>query len=399
MPTDERERLLEQLPALHGLLEIDSEELDNSPIEIPERQRQIIDLVDGKRTIQNIVDVQPGDEVSTLRAIAQLYFHGLLRQKAQAVVKNTISGSALSPSNPVGEVIGVMTKIEKTPSKSGEVIEHWRAATLEPQHPCADAFFEDLKTDPEISDAIETLGSNPPAVPFVRISPPAAAVGFEITTDQPLDACPPLEDDSELDVSYADKSRLPSGWFAMGTAALAGSLAVVMLLLTDGRAESAPLDTPQSMVGVASDRQATKIETTQETIVPAPVPRPPVVEVSKLAAPTQGGDYESLLSLAQGAKNRRQAEAAYRKALEINPNGNKALSHLAFALLNKGKNAEAAEYAQRAVVLDPTDSRAWVTLGAARQQLRDRPGAKEAYRNCVAYGQGRFVADCRAMIR
>jgi DNA-binding response OmpR family regulator len=122
---------------------------------------------------------------------------------------------------------------------------------------------------------------------------------------------------------------------------------------------------------------------------PAPGPAPP-------------GVYEQLLEEAQKFARKGQrglAEQTYEKAIEANPNGAKALSELSFMLLNRGKNSEAAEYARRAAGLDPTDSKAWITLGAALQALRDRDGAMDAYRNCVEHGEGKFVSQCRMMVR
>ena len=76
-----------------------------------------------------------------------------------------------------------------------------------------------------------------------------------------------------------------------------------------------------------------------------------------------------------------------------------ALADLAFILLNRSQNREAAELAERASVADPTNSKAWITLGAARQALGDAPGARTAYQSCVDVGTGRYVGDCRMMLR
>ena len=56
-------------------------------------------------------------------------------------------------------------------------------------------------------------------------------------------------------------------------------------------------------------------------------------------------------------------------------------------------------YARRAVAVDATLSRAWVTLGASLQELGDADGARVAYQSCVDHGEGRNVRDCRTMLR
>jgi hypothetical protein len=116
------------------------------------------------------------------------------------------------------------------------------------------------------------------------------------------------------------------------------------------------------------------------------------------ATPTEpAGDYATLLAEAQALRGNRAIDG-YRAAIAADPNGVEALADLAFILLNRGNNAEAADLAGRATAIDPTNSKGWITLGAARQGLRDNAGAREAYQACVDRGEGRYVSDCRAML-
>jgi Tfp pilus assembly protein PilF len=71
------------------------------------------------------------------------------------------------------------------------------------------------------------------------------------------------------------------------------------------------------------------------------------------------------------------------------------LSHLAFGYLNRGDNQQAADFAARAVAIDPTSSEGWIVLGAARDALGDGKSARDAYRKCVELGQGDYVQECR----
>lgn len=91
--------------------------------------------------------------------------------------------------------------------------------------------------------------------------------------------------------------------------------------------------------------------------------------------------------------------AAYRRAIELNPESSAALGELARLTLARQNTREAMELAERATVVDPTNALAWVTLGAARQQRGDREGARQAYRSCVKLGKGEYVRECRAMLR
>ena len=107
--------------------------------------------------------------------------------------------------------------------------------------------------------------------------------------------------------------------------------------------------------------------------------------------------YTALIEEAQSLRGRRRI-AKYEEALAANPNGVEALTELAWFRLNRGQNEQAAQYAERASTLDPTNSKAWITLGAARQALGNASGAREAYQACVDQGQGRYVSDCRLML-
>jgi len=97
--------------------------------------------------------------------------------------------------------------------------------------------------------------------------------------------------------------------------------------------------------------------------------------------------------------NTKGATEAFEEALTLDPNNSETLGKLAFHKLNRGKNAEAMEFANRAVTADPTNSEGWIVLGAARHALRDREGAREAYRSCAELGTGAYVQECRRMMR
>jgi DNA-binding response OmpR family regulator len=75
---DEWGRLLEALPALSTVFEVDSAELLERLNEIPDELNSILRLFDGKRTLMQVVDESPFEDLSTLSTISKLYFEGLL---------------------------------------------------------------------------------------------------------------------------------------------------------------------------------------------------------------------------------------------------------------------------------------------------------------------------------
>ncbi len=75
---DEWGRLLEQLPPLNTIFEVDHEQLVERLNEIPDELNGILKLFDGKRTLIEVVDESPFEDLSTLSTVTKLYFEGLL---------------------------------------------------------------------------------------------------------------------------------------------------------------------------------------------------------------------------------------------------------------------------------------------------------------------------------
>ncbi len=145
------------------------------------------------------------------------------------------------------------------------------------------------------------------------------------------------------------------------------------------------------------DDAAQVAEAEQEEIAALPPPEEVPFEEPAVAGET----YESVLAEADAARRRPStAIPLYERAIALNPVGSEALAQLSFLLLNRGRRPDleqARDYAARASSTDPTNSLAWLVLGAARESLGDRAGAREAYHACVDQGQGAHVRECRAL--
>jgi CheY-like chemotaxis protein len=81
---DEWGRLCEQLPPLTTVFEIDHAQLLERLNEIPDELNGILRLFDGKRTLNDVVDDSPFEDLSTLSTISKLYFEGLLVPRTDA---------------------------------------------------------------------------------------------------------------------------------------------------------------------------------------------------------------------------------------------------------------------------------------------------------------------------
>jgi CheY-like chemotaxis protein len=76
---DELGRLAEQLPPETAVVDIDHEALASRLNEIPDELNGILRLIDGKRTLVDLIDASPFDDLSTLTVLSKFYFEGLLR--------------------------------------------------------------------------------------------------------------------------------------------------------------------------------------------------------------------------------------------------------------------------------------------------------------------------------
>ena len=75
---DEWTRLLEQLPALTHRFEVDTAELVGRLGEVPDDNNVILRLIDGKRTLNEVIDACEFGDLECLQAISRLFFEGLL---------------------------------------------------------------------------------------------------------------------------------------------------------------------------------------------------------------------------------------------------------------------------------------------------------------------------------
>jgi DNA-binding response OmpR family regulator len=75
---DEWGRVVEQLPPLSETFEVDHEKLIERLSEIPDELNGILRLLDGRRTLMEVVDESPFEDLSTMATLSKLYFEGLL---------------------------------------------------------------------------------------------------------------------------------------------------------------------------------------------------------------------------------------------------------------------------------------------------------------------------------
>ncbi len=313
-----------------------------------------------------------------------------------------------------------------------------------------DHSLEELRKDPEVEEAIVAIDSDPPPAAFVRSSPPGAASIAQAATPgngqqrealvdyhEPPEVDPPpltyeqvFEDEMDktgppspgatparaVDPAASRPSMLP---WALLILVLGGGLVTLAYWKSVGDPASAPVAVPalESAPAPESVPAPAPVAVPATVSAPAPVPAPvaapaPVADPAPSTEPSTAerpdviyprtgaiDTFEAQLKLARRLKRGARAVAAYRRAIELDPQSSPALAELARLMLARSHTREASELAERATAVDPSNALAWVTLGAARQMRGDRQGARQAYQNCVKLGEGQYVSECRAMLR
>lgn len=127
---------------------------------------------------------------------------------------------------------------------------------------------------------------------------------------------------------------------------------------------------------------------------PKAVDRPPATET---------GEYASVLAEAEELAKKhkkRQAYAAWLKAVELNPQGWEALQEMAVHHMEAGQMKKAVELARRAEEANDKAPYAQLVLGAAFQEQNKKAEAKKAYQLFLELcPKCRYVNDIRAALR
>jgi len=106
---DEWSRMTEQLPPLHRALEVEHDELALRIGEIPDEVNGILRLVNGKRSMLDVIEESPFEDLSTLSTLSKLFFEGLLvLAKETRITEPFVPGTGMLPAS-VEEVIPAQT--------------------------------------------------------------------------------------------------------------------------------------------------------------------------------------------------------------------------------------------------------------------------------------------------
>jgi DNA-binding response OmpR family regulator len=137
---DEWGRLSEQLPSMSVVFEVDRGTLVERLAEIPDELNGILRLLNGKRSLMDVIDESPFDDLSTLSVISKLYFEGLLipSEPAEQESVDEVVPSLEHESGPKGEPAAAEFDVVPDPGAARDPAAA-RDATFKPAVPAASA--------------------------------------------------------------------------------------------------------------------------------------------------------------------------------------------------------------------------------------------------------------------
>ncbi len=191
---DEWGRMLEQLPPLETVFEIDYHQLAERLSEIPDEVNGLLRLFDGKRTLSRVVEDSDFEDLAALGIISKLYFEGLIRE---------------------------LGNVPQEPIQSGKPgIEEWLNASAPvpqpPLPPASAAMPEPPSTEP-VADPAKATAAVPPPPPISAVAPPPEAPAPKSAPEpapapatEPAASAPPPASQPANVVVFQPKPKRPS---------------------------------------------------------------------------------------------------------------------------------------------------------------------------------------------
>lgn len=132
---DEWSRLLEQLPPLTHRFEVDASELAIRLGDIPDNNNGILRLIDGKRTLLEVIDASDVGDLECLQAISRLYFEDMLidLDHDKPVRRDTGRSMQVARPSPIEDAASGPTAMGEEPLEGTEALDLEARASSGPQ--------------------------------------------------------------------------------------------------------------------------------------------------------------------------------------------------------------------------------------------------------------------------
>ena len=439
---DEWERLIEQLPPLHVVCDIDSASLAERLNEIPDELNAVFRLFDGKRTLFEIIEASPFEDTSTLETISKLYFEGLILLRSEQAPPSTSmrpqpswAPAEQTPTAPLVAMMPASRGLEDDTERDDDLL-------VEEMPPSIPVVVSTSAVVPSTPPPLPTgpISRRPaaPAVPTSSAPPPAPASGslpprsssappadaqsgqsFALASQSPPPAPVRLTSDPPTPGGSlpAGKARIPGSRLVGALAAVVVTIVVAALVLRsrvrDGHdtSEGLALRPPDETAEAGVTRPPSPVNAALgDTVSAAPEPaaaaKPSAVVSTgpvSIVVDAGPGRAPALTAAVAPAIAATPAVPAVSAGGTSEPPGASAESatHLvirAQQYLESGSPSRAVEVARRATQTDPSDAEAWLTLGAAYDSAGNHAKSRAAYEACGRQAKGARVSECRALV-
>ena len=178
---DEWGRMLEQLPPLETVFEIDYHQLADRLSEIPDEVNGLLRLFDGKRTLSRVVEDSDFEDLAALGIISKLYFEGLIRELGNAPLE-PVQSSKPGIEQWLNAAPPPSTPLEPAPAALV-------AVTPEPP-PASVAMAPESPPSVPVADAPVAAPPAPRAMPKSVLAPPAGVEDEGAAVPAPAQALP-----------------------------------------------------------------------------------------------------------------------------------------------------------------------------------------------------------------
>lgn len=443
--------LVETLPSLQTVFRVDRQRLAERQSAISDDLMTALRLFDGRRTLREVVDESPFDDLSTLAMISGFLVDGVLSRRRGESVRpgasfgddgvrvstvNSASPSWTGPLPPVSSSAppvvtatpppAVPTTVPTSaPPPASAVGVPRRTVSVPPvaaaQAPVAPPVPPPVTQDVSPAPVMHDMARAPAAHGH---APHASRHEDDVPAGVPGDLDTWFEhDDAHV---RAPSSRLPRWLLVAGPAVLCSVLAVGLTLkLSEGKAAADRTATAMTSALSAATSAAPAVSASAPSVqVPPPAPPPPATDpagdgaVRAAVAPTAAPPPAVAPAVAVPAAAapvttpapppRAAAAPAPEIPAAAPPPAAKAaaspepavgsLTMQAQRALQKGETGRAVDLARRATQSDPGDPEAWLTLGGALDAAGQHGQARSAYKSCVNRAKGSRVDECKALV-
>jgi CheY-like chemotaxis protein len=434
---DEWGRIVEQLPSLDRVFEIDYPVLAERLAEIPDDVNALLKLFDRRRALERVIEDADYDDLAAAGVVSKLFFEGIIREVAQPPPgEPTPAPEAARAGPPRLEAAARALPAEPTPEPEG--VDWFAGPIAVPDAPAPEPAAGAARTaapPPRAPFDPFAPAAEPPRAPKPSAPPPGAALasrgapgGYRPPTQFSMPVPPPgtvplppslggpepgPAEPRGASASAAARSappvaprRAPAGGSRAMRLAIAAAVAVAVgagawIALArkgEGKADAAAQDaaatasstptptatpSPSPIPTSSPSPTTTPISTSTPTSTstppsPAPAPAPP--------RPSPDAEYRQALASAERkyeAGSFSAAIADYRRAVALKETG-PALVGLARALYDAERPLDARRSLERSVGVDPRYAPAYLLLGSIHQEQGRDADARAAYERFLA---------------